>query len=83
MVPKLIVVGILAGIAIAIGFVLLIIPGLFLITIWSVIVPVIVIERTGVFDSFGRSRELVKGQRLAGVRRPRAAVHRRLRRPGC
>ena len=30
---------ILAGIAIAIGFVLLIIPGLFLLTIWSVIDP--------------------------------------------
>ena len=60
-VGTLIVVGILAGIAIAIGFVLLIIPGLFLITIWAVIVPVVVIERTGVFDSFGRSRELVKG----------------------
>jgi hypothetical protein len=53
--------GILAGIGIAIGFVLLIIPGLFLLTIWSVLVPVIVLERTGVFDSFGRSRELVKG----------------------
>jgi hypothetical protein len=53
--------GILAGIGIAIGFVLLIIPGLFLLTIWSVLVPVIVLERTGVFDSFGRSRELVRG----------------------
>ena len=60
-VGTLVVVGILAGIAIAIGFVLLIIPGLFLITIWAVIVPVVVIERTGVFDAFGRSRELVKG----------------------
>jgi hypothetical protein len=53
--------GILAGIAIIIGLALLIIPGLFLITIWSVIVPVIVLERAGVFDSFGRSRELVRG----------------------
>jgi hypothetical protein len=60
-VGTLVVVGILAGIAIAIGFVLLIIPGLFLITIWAVVVPVVVIERTGVFEAFGRSRELVKG----------------------
>ena len=60
-VGTLIVVGVLAGIAVAIGFVLLIIPGLFLITIWAVIVPVVVIERSGVFDAFGRSRELVKG----------------------
>ena len=57
----LLLAGILAGIGIAIGFLLLIIPGLFLITIWAVIVPVIVIERSGVIDSFGRSRELVRG----------------------
>lgn len=60
-VGTLIVVGILAGIAIAIGFVLLIVPGLILITIWAVVVPVVVIERTGVFEAFGRSRQLVKG----------------------
>jgi hypothetical protein len=53
---------ILAGIAIAIGLFLLIAPGLFLITIWAVIVPVIVIERSGVLASFGRSRELVRGR---------------------
>jgi len=52
---------ILAGIAIAIGFVLVIVPGLILITIWAVIVPVIVIERTGALASFGRSRTLVRG----------------------
>jgi len=51
----------LAGIAIFIGFILIIVPGLILITIWAVIVPVIVIERSGVMASFGRSRELVKG----------------------
>jgi hypothetical protein len=60
-IAPLIAVGILAGIGIAIGLVLLIIPGLFLITIWAVIVPVIVVERAGVFDSFGRSHQLVKG----------------------
>jgi hypothetical protein len=54
--------GILAGIGIGIGFVLLIVPGLFLATIWAVIAPAIVIERRGVFEAFGRSRELVKGQ---------------------
>jgi putative effector of murein hydrolase LrgA (UPF0299 family) len=61
--------GILAGIAIAIGFVLLIVPGLILITIWAVIVPAIVIDRIGVFDSFGRSRNLVRdnGWRVFGV----------------
>jgi hypothetical protein len=53
--------GVLAGIAIAIGFALIIVPGLFLITIWAVFVPVIVIERSAALASFGRSRALVRG----------------------
>jgi len=52
---------ILAGIAITIGLILVIAPGLYLITIWAVIVPVIVLERAGALASFGRSRELVRG----------------------
>jgi hypothetical protein len=52
----------LAGIAIGIGLILVIVPGLFLITIWAVIVPVIVIEQSGALASFGRSRELVRGR---------------------
>ena len=57
----LIVVGILAGIAIGIGLILLIVPGLFLLTIWAVVAPVVVLERKSAFESFGRSRELVRG----------------------
>jgi hypothetical protein len=53
--------GILAGIAITIGFVLIVIPGLILITIWAVIAPSIVVEDRGVIEAFGRSRELVRG----------------------
>jgi hypothetical protein len=52
---------ILAGIAITIGLILVIAPGLYLITIWAVIVPVIVIERSGAMASFGRSHQLVRG----------------------
>ena len=52
---------ILAGIAIAVGLVLLIVPGLILITIWAVIIPVIVLERSGSLASFGRSQQLVRG----------------------
>jgi hypothetical protein len=53
--------GILAAIAITIGLVLLIAPGLFLATIWALIVPVIMLEGASVGQSFGRSRELVRG----------------------
>jgi Uncharacterised protein family (UPF0259) len=53
--------GILAGIAITIGFILIIVPGLILITIWAVIAPAIVVEDRGVIEAFGRSRELVRG----------------------
>ena len=57
----LLVAGLLAGICIALGFVLLIVPGLILLTIWAVIAPVIVIEQTGALDAFGRSRALARG----------------------
>jgi len=53
--------GLLSGIAIGIGMFLLVIPGLILLTIWAVIAPVIVVERSGVIAAFGRSRELVRG----------------------
>jgi hypothetical protein len=58
---QLILVGILAGIGIVIGFILIIIPGLILITIWSVAAPVVVLERPGALKALGRSRELVRG----------------------
>lgn len=54
--------GILAGIGIAIGFVLIVVPGLILLTFWSVGAPSIVVEGQGVFDAFGRSWKLVRGE---------------------
>jgi hypothetical protein len=57
----LIAVSILAGIGIGIGFLLLIVPGLILLTFWSVVAPVTVIERPGVFTAFSRSWQLVRG----------------------
>jgi len=53
--------GLLAALGITIGFLLLIVPGLILITLWLVIVPAIMLENRGVFESFGRSRQLVSG----------------------
>ena len=57
----LVAVSILFGIGVFFGFILLIIPGLILLVIWSVVAPVTVLERPGVFAAFGRSRELVRG----------------------
>ena len=59
--PALIAAGLLAGIAIAIGLILLIVPGLFLLTIWSMIAVVIVLEGKSAGESFSRSREIVRG----------------------
>ncbi|HEU4738228.1 MAG TPA: hypothetical protein VFS54_03995 [Solirubrobacterales bacterium] len=53
--------GLLAGIGVAGGFFLLVVPGLYLLTVWAVAAPVIVVERRRVTDAFGRSRQLVRG----------------------
>jgi hypothetical protein len=60
-VPVLLGASILAGFGIVLGLLLLIVPGLILLTWWSLITATIVLERKGVFESFGRSRELVRG----------------------
>jgi hypothetical protein len=58
---QLILVGVVAGIGIVIGLILIIVPGLILLTIWSVAAPVVVLERPGGLRALGRSRELVRG----------------------
>ena len=55
------VAGILAGLGIIVGLILLIVPGLVLLTWWAVIIPVVVLENRSAGESFGRSRELVRG----------------------
>lgn len=54
--------GILFGLGVGAGLVLLIVPGLYLLTIWAVVAPVIMVERRAAFEAFGRSRQLVAGQ---------------------
>jgi hypothetical protein len=58
---QLVYVGFVVGIFESIGFVLLVVPGLFLVTIWAVFAPVIVLERVTGFHALARSRELVRG----------------------
>jgi hypothetical protein len=55
------VASILASIGIGIGLVLVIVPGLILLTFWSMIVPEIVIGGAGAFESFSRSWRMVRG----------------------
>jgi hypothetical protein len=57
----IILAAILLVLGIGIGFVLLIIPGLYLLTIWIAVIPAVVLENRGIIDSFGRSRQLVRG----------------------
>src|SRR3954454_19675367 len=58
---SLIAFGILFGVGVAIGLVLLVVPGLILLTIWSLGAPAIVVERANPIDAFGRSWDLVRG----------------------
>ena len=50
-----------ASIAIGVGFALLIVPGLILLTYLSLIVPEIVVGGAGAYESFGRSWATVRG----------------------
>jgi len=58
---RLIGAGLLIGVGIVGGLLLLIVPGFYLLTIWAVVAPVIVIERRRVTEALGRSRQLVRG----------------------
>jgi hypothetical protein len=60
-VPALFAAGVIAAVAIGIGLLLLIVPGLYLLTIWSMIPAVIVLEGRSAGDSFSRSHDLVRG----------------------
>ena len=56
-------IAILGYIGIVVGFLLFIVPGVFLATMWSVVMVAAVIDRAGVFGSFSRSAELTKNNR--------------------
>jgi hypothetical protein len=51
----------LGAIGVALGFDAFVIPGVFLLARWAVLIPVIVIEKKRAFRAFGRSNRLVRG----------------------
>src|SRR5690242_9459933 len=53
--------GILIALGLVGGFLLLVVPGLYLLAIWAVAAPAIVVERRRVTEALGRSRQLVRG----------------------
>jgi len=54
---------ILLVIGVSIASLFFLVPGVILALMWWVYVPVIVVERKGIFESFGRSRQLTSGRR--------------------
>ena len=56
--------GLLAAVGIAVGLLLLVVPGLVLLTYWSLLTPAIVLEGCGVGAALRRSRQLVRGNVL-------------------
>jgi hypothetical protein len=58
---RLVVVALIVGIVPGIGLLFCVVPGVLLWTIWTVAVPVLVVERTSISSALGRSRELVRG----------------------
>jgi hypothetical protein len=53
---------VLFALGVGLGFVLLVVPGLILMSRWSLVVPLVMIERLGARESFRRSAEIVRGQ---------------------
>ena len=56
-------IGIMFYLAVFLGMVLLLVPGLMLLVAWSVAVPAYVVEQTSLTGSFRRSAELTRGNR--------------------
>lgn len=60
--PSLLPAQLVTGILIVAGMLLFIVPGVIIAIMFSLVIPTIIIEQTGIFESLGRSRRLV-GQR--------------------
>jgi len=62
-IPTVLGLSIVMGLGIGLGLVLLIVPGIILALMWSLAVPVAVLENKGVGESMTRSSQLTKGNR--------------------
>ena len=56
--------GIVTGVLIVMGLICLVVPGIILAIMFSLVVPVIILEQAGTFQSLSRSRKLVGGRWL-------------------
>jgi hypothetical protein len=56
-------IALLWGIGVILGLMLLVVPGLILMSVWAVVAPAEVVERTGVFGAFSRSAALTRDHR--------------------
>jgi hypothetical protein len=59
--PRLFAVSFLFVIALIVGFLLLFIPGLYLMGIYQLVFVAVVVEQAGISEAFGTSRRLIKG----------------------
>lgn len=57
------IIGFLSYWGMVLGIALLVVPGIILLVMWSVVIPVRIVEQTGITQSFGRSRTLTRGFR--------------------
>jgi hypothetical protein len=63
MILPMIAIGFLVAFGVGLAMIFLIVPGIILWLCWSVVVPVYVQEKVGVFEAFGRSLDLTRGWR--------------------
>jgi hypothetical protein len=60
--PEVVGLLLMTGLGVAAGILLLVVPGVWLGTVWALALPALLFERTGVFGALGRSRGLVRGR---------------------
>ncbi|MDI6805985.1 MAG: hypothetical protein QMD20_04905 [Candidatus Bathyarchaeia archaeon] len=62
--PSLLIAQLVSGILTAIGLFLFLVPGIIIAIMFSLVLPVIVVEQKGAFESLGRSKKLVSNRWL-------------------